>query len=39
MTREHLPRLVQTAYHDLCLVTNPVKPTKAEIGGLYERVL
>lgn len=39
VTRADLPRLARVAYSDICLITNPVKPTVEEIESLYERAL
>lgn len=39
VTRELIPQLAKMAHQDLCLVTNPVKPSIEEIERLYERAI
>lgn len=37
--RAQIPALASNAMHDVCMVTNPRRPTQDEIEGLYARAL
>jgi len=39
VTREDIPRLASMAMKDPCLITNPRKPTQADIEKIYESAL
>ncbi|WP_243310164.1 alcohol dehydrogenase-like regulatory protein ErcA [Fundidesulfovibrio agrisoli] len=39
VTREEIPRLAELAMQDPCLLTNPRKPSKADIEAIYESAL
>jgi alcohol dehydrogenase len=36
---EHIPQLAEHALHDACMVTNPKRPTQADIEAIYARAL